>query len=116
MIGGDLQAADEWTISLLTNPEVLSVDQHSKNARQFIVTNDFVVWTSVPESEDGRYVALFNLSSKPLHVLKTWKELGLSSGEYKVRDLWHRRDIGKIEAIEDTLPAHGSALYKALRE
>ena len=116
MVGGDLSAADEWTTSLLTNPEVLAVDQHSKQGHQLMASKDSVVWTSVPGSEDGKYIALFNVTPRPLHIRKLWKDLGLPETNHKVRDLWQRKDLGATEAVEVTLPAHGSVLYKVLNE
>ena len=116
MVGGDLSAADEWTTSLLTNPEVLAVDQQSRQGHQLLATNDTVVWESSPGSGDGSYVALFNISSKPLQMHYRWKDLALSLPSYTVRDLWERKDLGKMEGINTTIPPHGSVLYKVSNE
>ena len=116
MVGGDLSAADEWTASLLTNPEVLAVDQHSKDGHQLTATTETVVWTSTPQSADGKYIALFNMTPGPLHVHKLWKDFGLSETNHKVRDLWQRKDLGAVATVEVTLPAHGAVLYKVLNE
>jgi alpha-galactosidase len=116
MIGGDLSAADEWTTSLLTNPEVLAVDQHSKQAHQLMATQEAVMWSSVPESGKGNYVALFNLTPKPLHVHRPWQDLRMSATKHKVRDLWQRKDLGEVKALEVRLPPHGSVLYKVSTE
>ena len=112
MVGGDLSAANDWTASLLTNPEVLAVDQHSKNAHQILATNDTVVWTSRPDSGNGNYIALFNTSSKAIRVQHRWKDFGLAAAKYKVRDLWERKDLGPMEAVDLSLPPHSAALYK----
>ncbi|HKW17193.1 MAG TPA: glycoside hydrolase family 27 protein [Terriglobales bacterium] len=112
MVGGDLSAADDWTASLLTNPEVLAADQRSQGARQLSATKESVIWTARAETGGGAYVAIFNISQKPLRLHQEWKSLGLSPTPHRVRDLWHRKDLGKIELIQTTLPAHGSLLYK----
>jgi hypothetical protein len=112
MVGGDLSGADEWTTSLLTNPEVLAVDQHSTGARQLVATPELVLWSARAEAADSMYIALFNLTAKPLQVHQHWNDLGLSSNQHKVRDLWQRKDLGEMGRIETTLPAHGSILYK----
>ena len=116
MIGGDLSAADEWTTSLLTNPEVIAVDQHSQHGREILATKDLVVWKSSPKSGDGSYLALFNVSTKPLQMKYGWKELELPPASYAVRDLWERKDLGRMNAINVTVPSHGSVLYKVSAE
>jgi alpha-galactosidase len=116
MVGGDLAAADDWTTSLLTNPDVIAVDQHSKNGHPVITTEDAVVWSSMPESGDGSYIALFNISPKPLQMHYVWKDLGLSLPSYTVQDLWERKHLGKMEGINTTIPPHGSVLYRVSTE
>ncbi|TWT84115.1 Alpha-galactosidase A precursor [Planctomycetes bacterium CA13] len=64
ILGGDMTKLDEFTLQLLTNPEILSVNQASKNNRQHSRSDNLIVWTAeVPNSAD-RYVALFNAQSK----------------------------------------------------
>lgn len=60
MFGGDLPSNDAFTLSLLTNPEVLAVNQHSSNNQQLFRTNDHVVWTA-DAPNGGKYLAVFNL-------------------------------------------------------
>lgn len=112
MVGGDLSSASEWTISLLSNPEVLAVDQHSKSSREVLAKGDTVIWSSIKESDDDIYLALFNLSSKANDVHYGWKELELARGKYRVRDLWERKELGDMNAVSVSLPPHGSALYE----
>ena len=60
MFGGHLPWNDEFTLSLITNDEVLAVDQNSRNNRQLFHREDLVAWTAdVPDSAD-KYLALFN--------------------------------------------------------
>lgn len=60
IVGADLTRLDAFTRELLTNPEVLAVNQHSANNRQLARRDDLIVWVAdVPGSRD-RYVALFN--------------------------------------------------------
>lgn len=112
MVGGDLSSASEWTISLLSNPEVLAVDQHSKSSREVLAKGDTVIWSSIKESDDDIYLALFNLSSKANDVHYGWKELELARGKYRVRDLWERKELGDMNAVSVSLPPHGSVLYE----
>ncbi len=60
MFGGDLPWNDEFTLSLITNDEVLAVNQHSLNNRQLFRQDDLIAWAAdVPDSPD-KYLALFN--------------------------------------------------------
>jgi hypothetical protein len=60
MMGGDLTKSDDWTLSLLTNDEVLAVNQHSQNNRQLFNRSGNVAWIAdVPNSKD-KYLGVFN--------------------------------------------------------
>jgi hypothetical protein len=60
MHGGDMTKTDDFTLSLLTNDEVLAVNQHSTNNRPLFNRDELIAWTAdVPHSLD-KYVALFN--------------------------------------------------------
>lgn len=64
IFGGDMTKLDDFTLSMLTNPEVLAVNQKSTNNRQVSRKKDLIVWAAdVPDSKD-KYVALFNAQSK----------------------------------------------------
>jgi len=64
IFGGDMTKLDEFTKEMLTNPEILKVNQQSTNNRQVSRDKNLIVWTAdVPNSKD-KYVALFNAQSK----------------------------------------------------
>lgn len=111
MIGGDLTKADDWTLSLLTNPEVLAVDQHSTHNHPAIATDTTVVWVADGISGRESCLAVFNRSESPAEVRYSWKELGFSANEYALRDLWERKDLPPAKSLEAKLPPHASALY-----
>ena len=113
IMGGNLTLCDEWTQSMLTNAELIGVDQHSTGSHAVISTDKAAVWLSTPESGDGAYVAVFNLDAAPQSFHYSWKDLGLKRSDYKLRDLWEHTDLGSKEFVEVTLPAHGSAIYWA---
>jgi alpha-galactosidase len=112
MVGGDLSAADAWTLSLLTNPEVITVDQHSSGNHAVINTDKTVVWLAQSASENAQYLAVFNRSDSSTVVHYEWKDLGLPGKTYKLRDLWEHKDLGPASALTATLPTHGSLLYR----
>jgi hypothetical protein len=64
IFGGDMTKLDDFTKEMLTNPEMLKVNQESTNNRQLYNEKNLVVWTAdVPNSKD-KYIALFNAQSK----------------------------------------------------
>jgi alpha-galactosidase len=113
MIGGNLTLCDDWTESALTNGELINVDQHSSGSHAVISSDKAAVWLSTPESEDGAYIAVFNLDAAPHSFHYSWKDLGLKRPKYNLRDLWEHEDRGSAEFLDVTLPPHGSALYWA---
>src|SRR5208282_2770474 len=112
MIGGDLPSADDWTLSLLTNPEVLAVDQRSKGNRVAFRSDNTTIWTAQSSTETSFYVAAFNLTSSSQNVQFTWQQLGLPEGKHAIRDLWEHKDMGSAESLEVQLPTHGTVLYR----
>jgi alpha-galactosidase len=113
MIGGDLTKADDWTTSLLTNREVLAVDQHSKGNHPVVTTEKTIVWIAESGAKDGYYVAVFNLTEAPAEIQYSWIDLGgLTGKEYVLRDVWEHKDLKSAASLSATLPPHGSLLYK----
>ena len=115
ILGADMTRMDEFTLNLLTNPEVLAVNQKSVNNRQVSRENDLIVWAAdVPGSRD-RYVGLFNAQSNddPFDLVSvSFADLGIM-GKAKVRDLWARRDLGVFSnSFEWELPLHGAGLFR----
>lgn len=109
--GDDLTKLDSYGVSLLTNKEVIAVDQSdSPVARPVTPVGDEQVWGT--ENADGSYtVALFNLADSPASVTAQWASLGFT-GNASVRDLWNKANLGTYKnKITEALPAHGSRLF-----
>ncbi|MGC2185935.1 MAG: glycoside hydrolase family 27 protein [Terriglobales bacterium] len=113
MVGGDLPRADAWTTALLTNPEVIAVDQHSTGNHPAITSDRTVVWVAESASESEHSLAVFNLTESSQKVQYEWKDLGFIGTKYKLRNLWERKDLGPADSLTVTLPPHGSVLYGA---
>jgi hypothetical protein len=111
IMGGNLLLNDAWTNALLTNAEVIAVDQHSKKNHAVETTAKSAVWMAERERETGYYVAVFNRSDETQTLRYAWKDLDLKERDYSLRDLWENKELGRKEAIEITLPAHSSVLY-----
>jgi hypothetical protein len=71
--GGELRNNDEWTLKLITNPEVIRVTTHSRQNKQVYRTDSQAIWTA--RDEDGSiYVAMFNLSEQKEQVKVSFSE------------------------------------------
>lgn len=111
IIGAEMRDNDAFTLSLLTNEEVLRLNKHSHSARQLFRDADKAAWSSV--DEDGSiYLALFNLSDEKAELSICLSDYELTGG-YEVRDLWNRSALGRAEEmLSATLEAHGAVLYR----
>ncbi|MFC0272770.1 glycoside hydrolase family 27 protein [Metabacillus herbersteinensis] len=112
MFGGELRDNDNWTLSLLTNEEVLEVHKNSHSARQVYRKDDKVVWTA--QGDDVLYVALFNIGEDKQEVTVDFNQLNLSSSEQvQLRDLWKREQLVSVNnEISYELSPHESMLLK----
>ena len=85
---------DEFTLSLLTNKEILRMHRQGEEPRQVRRSDRSCVWKSRDWEDGSTYVALFNLRDKPAEVSAYFDELELT-GKYAVRDLWNHRTWGR---------------------
>lgn len=112
MFGGDLPSSDAFTISLITNPEVLEVNQNSTGGHQSYHKGDAIAWTADVPGMRAKYVAVFNIGDTPKTIDLKWDEVGADMESPDVRDLWTRKDLGKQASIHISLRPHASVLYK----
>jgi hypothetical protein len=111
MAGGELRDTDPWTLSLLTNPEVLQVNQASSGNRPVSRSGSGIAWSAAGPGGEV-FVALFNVGDRPASVAASWNDLGVT-GPRSVRDLWRRAEDGRAEgSVERRLPPHGAALLR----
>ncbi|GAA4875930.1 glycoside hydrolase family 27 protein [Paenibacillus vulneris] len=110
MFGGELRDNDDWTLSLLTNREVLHMHRSSFGACQVMREGACIVWKA-EGPEDERYAALFNTGEDPIVISIPLARLGIS-GAAQAKELWSGREIGPLDhelAVE--VPPHGAALF-----
>jgi hypothetical protein len=117
IFGGDMTRMDPFTLSLLTNAEVIAVDQDSSGNRELFNHDGLIGWVAdVPGSAD-KYVALFNTrnpqSSEPGTPLPVvLADMGFAN-KCRVRDLWQQKDLGSFEGwFAPEINWHGAGLYR----
>ena len=114
LLGCDLTRIDDFTQRLICNSDVISVDQDSLGKAAIRTWQDGKVEAWARPLDDGSHaVAVFNRGRLPVMKELTWSNFGLASGQAKsVRNLWERKDLGKLKTLKVTIPAHGALLYK----
>jgi len=117
LIGCDMEKFDDFTLSLLSNDEVLAIDQDplGKEAMCAITHGDVRIYKK--DLADGATaVGFFNVGATAAVLpFNEFTTLGLT-GKLHVRDLWRQKNVGDLNTASDTLPlgipAHGVVLYK----
>ena len=117
LIGCDMEKFDDFTLNLLSNDEVLAVDQDELGKEATCVEKNGNVRIYVKPLADGsRAVGFFNLGLTPENLqFKSLVPLGFT-GTQHVRDLWRQKNLADVNAADGilplTIPAHGVVLYK----
>lgn len=118
ILGANLTRLDDFTRSLITNREVIALDQESRQSHPVEHLppgfENARVWFSEREVNHHRriYVAFFNLDDAPATLHATWRQLGLHGTNYASRNLWTGEKMEQSSSISTTLPAHASTIYE----
>jgi alpha-galactosidase len=120
LIGCDLTQLDPFTLGLLTNDEVIDVDQDALGKAAQIVqptggSTPIQIWAR-PLENGSVAVGLFNLGTTTAAGTVNWSDLHLS-GAWKVRDLWRQRDLGSFpdKFQSGMIPPHGVVLVRMMK-
>jgi alpha-galactosidase len=117
LIGCDMEKFDDFTLSLLSNDEVLALDQDALGKEATCVWTNNNVRLYLKDLEDGgRAAGFFNLDTKPVTLdFNQTTAIGLT-GTLHVRDLWRQANLADVNSASGslslTIPAHGVVLYK----
>jgi len=114
ILGADMTKLDPFTLSLLTNDEVLAVNQHSAANRQLFNHNGLIAWIAdVPGDPNAKYLALFNTTETTAEVSVDPRDLGFTDADpIKVRDLWQKTDLPSPSDADIIFAPHGAGLYR----
>jgi len=114
--GGDLTKNTSFHDSLMSNEEVIGVNQNSDSSRCIFDRNGQIGWFSNELGTPNHYLALFNQNSSVQNVGVTFAEMKLQAGESrKFRDLWAKQDVGlAVTQFSASIPAHGAKVFKVM--
>jgi alpha-galactosidase len=113
LISCDLEQLDAFTLNLLTNDEVIAINQDpaGRPALRHLVGDALEVWTK-PLADGSTAVALVNRGFIEEPVTSIWKDLGLAGAQH-VRDVWRQQDLGRCERqFQATIRPHGVRLLR----
>ena len=115
MFGGDLPSSDAFTISLLTNEEVLRVQRASCENNELFHRDDQIGWIARSSDSEDQYLALFNIGEAASTLEIDLATLGAGS-RYEVRDLWAKSDLSVVEgSFRQQIAPHAAKLYRLRR-
>jgi hypothetical protein len=114
LIGCDMSQLDAFTLNLLTNDEVLAIDQDAaaKPAIKAYDKNQMQIW--IKELQDGtKAIGIFNLSDSGMNAKINFADLKLAERQ-KLRDVWRQKDIGILDQnYASYISSHGVILLKS---
>jgi alpha-galactosidase len=114
MAGNDIRSMTPDTRDILTNREVIAVDQDpTEQGRRLRKTGDLEIWVK-RMAGNARAVVLFNRGGAQAQIALSWQELGLPfDAELAVRDLWAKKDLGKVKGtFVAAVPSHDVVMVK----
>lgn len=120
LAGNDLRKMDKETLDILTNNEVIAVDQDKlgKQGVRYMKVGDHETWTRELSNGEGA-VCFFNRGTTPWTFKMNWaRQINFGKvitwqKEFNIRDLWAHKNIGTTDKeMEFTVPAHGVVLLR----
>ncbi|HZE49277.1 MAG TPA: NPCBM/NEW2 domain-containing protein, partial [Jatrophihabitantaceae bacterium] len=114
LIGSDLRKATPETLAILSNKDVIAVDQDKLGVQgQVIAQGNGIKVFNKPLANGDRAVALYNSNDASAKVSTTAAQVGLrSSAAYSLKDLWSGATTETAGTISANVPAHGTVLYR----
>ncbi len=112
LAGNDLTTMTPETIALLTNKEVIAIDQDpaGKQGDRVTAEGPMEIWAR-SLADGSKAVGLFNRHHAPMRMKVDFRQVGFS-GPVKVRDIWAARDLGSLTSYEVLVPRHGVVLLR----
>ncbi|MEO7580719.1 MAG: ricin-type beta-trefoil lectin domain protein, partial [Massilia sp.] len=114
LLGNEPSVMNAATKAIVTNAEVLAIDQDGRGLQGVKVAEDgagLQVYSKVLSGSGKRAVMLLNRTGQSAPMTVRWTDTGLTGAAARVRDAWAKADLGRFAAsYTATVPAHGSML------
>jgi alpha-galactosidase len=129
MAGNDLRKMSQQTTSILTNKDIIAVDQDplGVEALRYYAFDGIEIWVK-PLANNELAVCFLNRSPHSQEISYNWKEhaindtisktgIDFNQAAYKLRDLWEKKDIGTTnKAFKQNIPSHDVVVLKLIKE
>jgi alpha-galactosidase len=109
ILGSNLTLLDADTLGLITNRELLRIDQRAISSREVMNQDGLVAWTANLTGGDNA-LAIFNLTDRPLQIKKELTEFGLAAGPWSGADVWQTTREDSIHSVNQILSPHACSL------
>ena len=118
ILGANLTKLDDFTRSLITNKDVLEMNQRVTATHPIITLPPELrkvrIWTAHDGHIKGNapfYIAVFNLDDQPIHIAMDLEDLSPGLGDAGLRDIWEGKNVPGVGKLDVTLPPHACALF-----
>jgi alpha-galactosidase len=117
LAGNDIRSMSATTKTILTNAEVIAVDQDALGIQGHIVAkpgNNLQVWAKKLSGTNAVAVVLLNRGTSAASITVKWTDIGIPAGAANVRDLWAKKDLGSStdSYTASSVPGHGVVMIK----
>jgi alpha-galactosidase len=111
IVGANLTEMDDWTAGLLTNADVVAMDQRGHEQHVAGGDGDLIAWAT--KGDGGKeYLAVFNTGDAQARVAVPLGRYGFKGDKYAARDVWEGKDLGKVSEAAGVVAAHGVLLLE----
>jgi hypothetical protein len=120
MFGGDLPSNDEFTLSLLSNKDVLYINKYSQYNRQLFRNDDLVAWVADDPKTGDKFLAVFNAQDQiktdggkdAARISVNLEQIGIP-GTCTITDVWSNQSLGTFsKEFAPVIKRHASGLYR----
>jgi hypothetical protein len=119
ILGANLTQLSDATFKLLTNKDVIGVDQTATRSGQVMHDGDIIAWTAdLPADLHGDAprgsiaLALFNVGESQVVVDSSFETFNIDPTTYRVKDAWTGKNLGKLKSVPNlTLEPHACILW-----
>ena len=111
ILGANLTLLDDATLRLITNRDVLTIDQTATRSGETLHSGDIIAWTAdLPDGTEA--LALFNVGEALVTITTSFEAYGLDDATYHVKDAWSGRNLGKLKSVDNlSLEPHAATLW-----
>jgi len=115
IVGGNLTLLDDDTLRLLSNAEILKIDQRATASRQVLRDGDLVVWTA-DLADNQHAIAAFNIGENSLTLDRPMTDFALSAGNYQMKNAWSGERLKPSSRFWAQLEPHASIVVMLAKQ